>query len=177
MDEEKKNPGEGEPEDKTPEEIILEMKENTVPKKDYEELEKRHNTLIKKIADGEKIEIEKKTLSEEERTKRIGDLRKSLYSENSNLNNLKFWKNTLELRELLIESGQPDPMVARGKMFDGASEDEQSAEVVKIVDVVNDCIEKANGSSKVFTSLLQDKMRDDPAVSMILLSKKKSRKQ
>lgn len=153
--------------EKTAEEIILELKKNTVSKEEFEKLKSKHNKLLKDIADGKDIEQEEVHLNEEERQKRIKELRVNLYTDKANLNNLDYWKQTLELRKLLIDSGEPDPMIARGKMFNDRAVN-QEEEVSKVVENVQKCIDDCNGSSKVFTSLLQDIMVDDPNVTMKL---------
>lgn len=161
--------------EKTPEEIILELKKNTVSKEEFEKLKSKHNKLLKDIADGKDIEQEEVQLTEEEREKRIKDLRVNLYTDKASLNNLDYWKQTLELRKLLMESGEPDPMVARGKMFNDRAVN-QEEEVLKVVETVQKCIDDCNGSSKVFTSLLQDIMIDDPNVTMKLARERAKRR-
>lgn len=159
-----------------PASIILKLKENTVPKDKYKELEDKYRRTLKQIADGDKIEVEAEhTLTEDERTKRITELRKQLFSRDCETNNLDYWKNALELRKHLMDSGKPDPFIGKGKMFKDDGID-QPAEISKAVDVIQSCIDKCEGNSKLFTTLLNEKLEDDPVIAMKMLRNKTSRR-
>ena len=159
-----------------PAEIIKNLKATTVPKKDFEELEKKYNDTLLALAEGEKIEVEKKAnLTEEERNKRKDTLRKELYCRDSSLNNLDYWKKTLELRQLEIDSGKKDPFTGRGRT---TSQDNVNQEEVSnnIAEVIQDCIDNCEGSNRVFTALLQNRLEDDPALALKLAKDRSSRR-
>ena len=106
-------------------------------------------------------------LTEEERNKRKDTLRKELYGRDSSLNNLDYWKKTLELRKLEIESGKKDPFTGRGRT---TSQDNVNQEEVanNVAELIQDCIDNCEGSNRVFTALLQNRLEDDPALALKL---------
>lgn len=137
--------------EKTPEEIISELKENTVPKNKYEELEKRHNKMMAEWANG-------KNLSEtEEKPVPIGQQREELFGNkrNKDMTNLEFWERSLKLRKSVMEETGQDIFVAENV---ATAESYESAE--KVADVVQQCIDAAKGDSNVFTNELQRRTND-----------------
>ena len=160
-----------------PAEIIKKLKAETVSKKDFEELQDKYNKTLLALAEGEKVEVPptEAPLTEEERSKRKDVLRKELYGRDNSLNNLDYWKKTLELRKLEIESGNKDPFTGRGRT---TSQDNVNQEEVaqNIADVVQDCIDNCEGSNRVFTALLQNRLEDDPALALKLTRDKASRR-
>lgn len=58
----------------TPEEVLIEMKQNTVSKSDYDQVVNKYNDLFRRIANGEMTnEQEQPSVSEEELTKHFED--------------------------------------------------------------------------------------------------------
>ena len=181
MPDEEKKPGEPGTEEKKeveekeldPAKIIADLKANTVSKEEYKQLKDKYNNTLKALAEGQTVEIEKEhSLTEEERSKKIKELRKTLFTDEvQSLNNLDYWKKTLELRKHLIDSGKPDPFVGKSKDPKNDSFD-QTKVIDMAVDVIEQCIEQSNDNSEVFTALLQSRMEDDPALAMKLAQKK-----
>lgn len=160
-------------EETDPAKIIADLKANTVPKAEYEKLKAKYNSTLKAFADGQTVEIEKEhTLTEKERLDRIKELQKSLFTDDvQSLDNLQYWKNTLELRKHIIDSGKPDPFI--GKSKDPMNDNfDQTKPIEMAVDVIQQCIDGCNNNSAVFTTLLQSRLEDDPALAMKLAQKK-----
>lgn len=178
-EEEKKAQEEQEEEKKVDEEetdpakIIADLKANTVPKAEYDKLKSKYNSTLKAFADGQTVEIEKEhTLTDKERFERIKELRKSLFTDEvQSLDNLQYWKNTLELRKHIIDSGKPDPFIGKSKDPKNDSFD-QTKPIEMAVDVIQQCIDGCQNNSEVFTALLQSRLEDDPALAMKLAQKK-----
>ena len=74
------------------------------------------------------------------------------------VSNLDYWKNALELRERLIEEGQPDPMIPTGVRVAANQMDYDGVE--KLVSGILHCIDYADGDSQLFTNELQRITRD-----------------
>ena len=129
---------------------LNEMKQNSVSRSEYEKLKADNKRLLDSIVNGtsENVEVLPK--------KSIEELRKNFMKEG--VSNLDYWKNALELRERLIEEGQPDPMIPTGVRVAANQMDYDGAE--KLVSGIQHCIDYANGDSQLFTNELQRITRD-----------------
>lgn len=154
--------------------IIMNLKKTTVSKEEYDALNKKYKSTLKAIADGDKIMVEPEhTLTADERKKRISELRKEVINRDGSLSNLSFWEKSLELRQLLLDEGKPDMFSGRGRSTP-KDDINQSDEISKAIDVIQSCIDKAEGNNAVFTAMLQEKLEDDPALALKMLAKKRS---
>ena len=89
---------------------------------------------------------------------RIKSLREELFGPNrKDMNNLETVQKTLELRKLIIEETGVDPAVSSIK--NPEESDYEMAE--KTAELLESCIEAAEGNSEVFTAVLQSKLQDD----------------
>lgn len=129
---------------------LNEMKQNSVSRSEYEKLKADNKRLLDSIVNGtsENVEVLPK--------KSIEELRKNFMKEG--VSNLDYWKNVLELRERLIEEGQPDPMIPTGVRVAANQMDYDGVE--KLVSGIQHCIDYANGDSQLFTNELQRITRD-----------------
>ena len=129
---------------------LNEMKQNSVSRSEYEKLKADNKRLLDSIVNGtsENVEVLPK--------KSIEELRKNFMKEG--VSNLDYWKNVLELRERLIEDGQPDPMIPTGVRVAANQMDYDGVE--KLVSGIQHCIDYANGDSQLFTNELQRITRD-----------------
>lgn len=127
---------------------INEIKANSVDREKYNKLVNENKRLLDTLISGGQIEQEKtETVS-------AADLRSKLYGNGQEtMSNLDYWKNTLKLRELIMEEGKPDPFVPQGKQIMATDTDRAAAQ--KVADVVQHCIDVADGDSLVFTNELQ----------------------
>ena len=136
---------------------LKELKENSVSKEDYEKVKKENQELVAQIINGdggagngqptpEKVDIKA--------------LREELYGpKGADLSNLDFWKKTLQLRQAVIEQEGYDPFLPHGAKIKPNEQDVERAEAV--AKTVQECIDKSEGSSEVFTALLQQETAND----------------
>lgn len=138
---------------------LKEARENSVPKEEYEKVVKEKETLVSEIINGGSGagNGQQKTPPEEAD---IEALREKLYGpKGSELNNLEFWKTTLELRNAVIKKDGIDPFLPHGANIKPTEFDAERANAV--AKVVQECIDEAEGDSGVFTALLQSKINND----------------
>ena len=130
-------------------EAIKEIKANTVDKETYRKLQEENKQLLNSLVNGETIEnpdAEQKESIEELRTKLFGTKRKDL-------TNLEFVENSLKLRNALMESGEMDPFVPVGSKIKPTDED--FAKAKKVAEVLQECVDYAEGNPDVFTDELK----------------------
>lgn len=132
-------------------EAIKQLKDTTVPKEAYEKIQEENKKLLQSLINGETIE------QESEKTD-IAALRKELFGEECELSNLEYMTKIMELRSAIIEEGGTDPFLPYGKKIIPTEEDIETAN--RVADIINECIEYAEGDSSVFTNELQRRMID-----------------
>lgn len=133
--------------DMTPDylEAIQSLKQNSVDRSDYEKLKAENKRLIDAVVNGQPADIEAQpTLREADQ------IRSELF--NQEHNNLDYVKLALELRNSLIAEGKPDPFLPMGSQIAPTAEDVEKAE--KVAQVYQECIDYADGDSKLFTQEL-----------------------
>ena len=136
---------------------LKEARENSVPKADYEKLEKENKELVAQIINGEGNVGNGQPTPEKVDIKA---LREDLYGpKGADLSNLDFWKKTLQLRNAVIEQEGYDPFLPHGAKIKPNEQDVERAEAV--AKTVQECIDKSEGSSEVFTALLQQETAND----------------
>lgn len=124
---------------------IAEMKRNSVSRSDYEKLREENRNLLKSLVNGETIDqpVVKEPVD-------IDKLRQDLFNKENN--NLDFITKAMELREALIEKGEPDPFLPKGHNVQVTDADVKTAE--KVAAAFQHCIDYADGDSGVFTNEL-----------------------
>ena len=148
---------------------LKEARENSVSKAEYEKLKAENKKLVSEIINGEGAGNGQKPAPEQQKAS-IEELREKLYGPKcSELSNLEYWKNTLALRDAVIEQGDPDPFLPIGTKISPTSEDVEKAN--NVADVVQQCIDEAEGNSEVFTALLQSRMNPDSPQLTLRLKK------
>lgn len=158
MLEEKEVSVSGTVEDNTPDYLaaIKELKENSVNRSEYEKLRAENKKLIDTVVNGLPGQEEQVVVKHSK--EQIDDLRNDLFNSPRELNNLEFITKTMELREALMENGEPDPFLPVGKQISPTRDDIEGAE--KVAQVYKECIEYAEGDSEVFTNELMRRTRD-----------------
>jgi hypothetical protein len=155
MNDEKKTPGEDqeEPDNEVDYiDAINKLRETTVSKEAYNKLRKENKDLISALANGQSIEIDTKNKPD------ITTLRKELYGKGKELNNLEYVDKTLQLRKAIIEAGGSDPFLPTGDHVKITPQMIDTAETV--AEILEECVEFAEGDSGIFTSELQRRMKD-----------------
>ena len=134
-------------------EALKKLKETTVSKEQYEKLEGQYKEALDAIINGngvkpETVEVVKPSVEE---------LRKDLFG-GKRLSNLEFWKKSLALREELMARGETDPFLPVGTKIIPEQSDIEAAN--RVAEVVQECIDYADGDSAAFTNELQRRTID-----------------
>ena len=135
---------------------IKELKQNSVDRSEYDKLRAENKRLIDAVVNGQPGQEEQVVVKHSK--EQIDELRNDLFNSPRELNNLEFITKTMELREALMENGEPDPFLPVGKQISPTRDDIEGAE--KVAQVYKECIEYAEGDSEVFTNELMRRTRD-----------------
>ena len=135
---------------------IKELKENSVNRSEYNKLRAENKRLIDAVVNGQPGQEEQ--VFTKHSKEQIDDLRNELFNSPRELNNLEYVTKAMELRDALIENGEPDPFLPVGKQISPTRDDLEGAE--KVAQVYRECIEYAEGDSEVFTNELMRRTRD-----------------
>lgn len=133
-------------------EAINTLKETTVPKEQYSKLREENQRLLKALVNGEQIEVETETPVD------VAELRKSLFNGDKELSNLEYVTKALELRKALIDKGERDPFLPVGSQITDTAEMISKAQ--NVADVLQECVDFAQGDSGIFTAQLQRILKD-----------------
>lgn len=131
-------------------EAIKSLKENSVDRSKYDQLKAENKKLLDSIVNGTPAEVKV------EEKKSIEELRANYLKEDQS--NLEYITNTLKLREAIISEGKPDPFLPIGEQIMPTDQDIQTAQ--KVANVLQECVDYAEGDSAVFTNELQRRLVD-----------------
>ena len=130
---------------------IKELKENSVDRSKYDQLKAENKKLLDSIVNGTDAgltpPVEKKSVEE---------LRAAYLKEDQS--NLEYVTNALALREALMAEGKPDPFLPVGEQIMPTDADVATAQ--KVADILQECVNYAEGDSAVFTNELQRRLVD-----------------
>lgn len=129
---------------------IKELKENSVDRSKYDALKAENKKLLDSIVNGTPVEVKV------EDKKSIGELREAYLKEDQS--NLEYITNALKLREAIIAEGKPDPFLPIGEQIIPTDQDIATAQ--KVADVLQECVDYAEGDSAIFTNELQRHLVD-----------------
>ena len=140
-------------EDMTPDYLaaINELKQNSVDRSQYEELRAENKKLLDSIVNGTDAGLEHPA-----EKKSVEDLRANYLKEDQS--NLEYITSALALREALMAEGKPDPFLPIGEQILPTDEDVATAN--KVAQVLQECVDYAEGDSAVFTNELQRRLVD-----------------
>lgn len=127
-------------------EAIKNLKQNTVDRSKYDELKAENKKLLDSIVNGQSVDVENQPQYRD-----VNVIRDELF--NHEHNNLEYMKLSLELRKTLIAKGERDPFLPYGSQIAPTPEDVEKAE--KAAQIYQECIDYADGDSKLFTQELQ----------------------
>ena len=125
---------------------IQELKENSVNRSEYDKLKAENKKLINAVVNGQSVDAEKKPEYRD-----VNVIREELF--NHEHSNLDYIKLALELRNTLMAEGKPDPFLPMGSQISPTADDVEKAE--KVARIYQECIDYADGDSKLFTQELQ----------------------
>lgn len=132
---------------------IKELKQNSVDRQVYDQLKAENKKLLDSIVNGQTIDVPK---AEEKRS--IEEIRNEMFSSDKDLSNLDYIKDALDLRSQLISEGKPDPFLPVGNQIMPTDFDVATAN--KVAEVLQDCVDYAEGDSAVFTNELMRRLVD-----------------
>lgn len=137
----------GKVEDSTPDYLaaIQELKQNSVDRSEYDKLKAENKKLIEAVVNGQPGDVESQP-----EMRKSEEIREELF--NHEHNNLDYVKLALELRSSLMSEGKPDPFLPMGSQIAPTADDVEKAE--KVAQVYQECIDYADGDSKLFTQEL-----------------------
>lgn len=124
----------------TPEEILVEMQKNTVPKSEYEEMRDKYYKLFKATANGLTIGDEKKEETEEEKEQRFNDSVKEIATKEKRGTVAQF-KNMIEMHDYLTSHGKRSCFApSRGEVNEST---ELQCQALR--DLMEESVEASNG--------------------------------
>lgn len=126
------------------------LKATTVSKEMYDKVREENRQLLNSLVNNQPFVNENQ--STENPTETIKSLREELYGE-TDLTNLAYVEKTLELRDLLMQQGEPDPFCPAGKNIVATEEDLRTAQ--RVAEALRQCVDYAQGDSEAFTNELQ----------------------
>ena len=144
----------GEVEDMTEDYLgaIKDLKQNTVERSKYDALKAENKKLLDAVING--------SAAPAQQTKpqvNIEELRKKTFF-NDNQSDLEYITNVLELRDAVIESGQPDPFLPCGQKIVPTEQDIAAAE--RVAKGLKEMVEVADGNSAVFHNEYERRVGD-----------------
>lgn len=144
----------GEVEDMTEDYLgaIQDLKQNTVERSKYDALKAENKKLLDAVING--------SAAPAQQTKpevNIEELKKKTFF-NDNQSDLEYITNVLELRDAIIESGQPDPFLPCGQKIIPTEQDIAAAE--RVAKGLKEMVEVADGNSAVFHNEYERRVGD-----------------
>lgn len=133
-------------------EQIEQLRANSVSRADYDKLRAEHNRAMNALINGGQLDNPKAEKVDKDA------LRKELYSQDNGLSNLEYWQKTLTLRQAIIDDGGKDPFLPYGQKIAPTAEDIECAG--RVAKVVQECIDYADGDSRIFTNELDRRTTD-----------------
>lgn len=131
---------------------IEQLRANSVSKAEYDKLKEKHDKAVNALINGGQIDDPKAEKVDK------NALRKELYSQDNGLSNLEYWQKTLKLRQAIIDDGGKDPFLPYGQKIAPTAEDIECAG--RVAKVVQECIDYADGDSRIFTNELDRRTVD-----------------
>lgn len=133
-------------------EALAKVKETTVPKEDFDRLKEENKKLLDHVINGTELEGQ----GEKPEPIDLDGLRKELFEgENTNL---EYCQKALKLRNELIAQGKPDPFLPVGNQISPTDYDIEKAQ--QVADVLQECVDYADGDSAIFTQELMRRTQD-----------------
>jgi len=133
-------------------EQIEQLRANSVSRADYDKLKAEHNRAMNALINGGQLDTPKTEKVDKDA------LRKELFCQEPNLSNLEYWQKTLTLRQAIIDDGGKDPFLPYGQKIAPTAEDVECAN--RVAKVVQECIDYADGDSRIFTNELDRRTTD-----------------
>lgn len=136
---------------------INEIKQNSVSREAYDKLKRENKQLLDTLVSGKEIEIDKS------KTVDVTELRHRLFNKDNTLSNLDYVSTALQLREALIDQGQPDPFLPVGEKVVIQDSDVETAE--RVASTLQEMVDIADGNNVVFNQEYQRRVVDSIATA------------
>lgn len=136
---------------------IKEIKENSVSREAYDKLKADNKKLLDSLVNGKEIDIDNSKPVD------VAELRSKLFNKDKTLSNLDYISTALQLREALIDQGEPDPFLPVGEKVVITDSDIEKAENVACV--LQDMVDIADGNNVVFNQEYQRRVVDSIATA------------
>lgn len=123
---------------------FAELKQKSVPRATYDQLDGEYKKLLKAIVDGGDLP----DAAAQQPKKSLDELRRELFVKDGDLNNLEFATRAMELHDRLIELGDPSPFLPQGVGVNPTQQEIENAEIA--AEALRTLIERADGDPDVF---------------------------
>ena len=133
-------------------EAAKKVKEDTVPKAEYDKVVADNKKLADYILEGGDGDKPQEQVKERTKAELLGVL------ENEDSNNLEYTKAALELRQKVIDEGGRDPFLPNSSQQPITSVDVEGAE--KVAQVLQECVDECGGDPATFNFLFDKRVKD-----------------
>ena len=144
----------------SPEEVLVQMKENMVPKEEAVKWQQKYNELFRNVANGTFIN-EDKPLSEEDKRKALEVNVKEMTGESS-VKPLDFFKNLVDFDDYLLEHGERSCFAPSSGTIDAAIENSCQ----QVHDLLTTVIDESQGNNEIALAVLGNYLNDPSWVSI-----------
>ena len=144
----------------SPEEVLVQMKENMVPKEEAVKWQQKYNELFRNVANGTFIN-EDKPLSEEDKRKALEANVKEMTGESS-VKPLDFFKNLVDFDDYLLEHGERSCFAPSSGTIDAAIENSCQ----QVHDLLTTGIDESQGNNEIALAVLGNYLNDPSWVSI-----------
>lgn len=144
----------------SPEEVLVQMKENMVPKEEAQKWQQKYNELFRNVANGTFIN-EDKPLSEEDKRKALEANVKEMTGESS-VKPLDFFKNLVDFDDYLLEHGERSCFAPSSGTIDDAIENSCQ----QVHDLLTTVIDESQGNNEIALAVLGNYLNDPSWVSI-----------
>lgn len=144
----------------SPEEVLVQMKENMVPKEEAVKWQQKYNELFRNVANGTFIN-EDKPLSEEDKRKAFEENVKEMTGESS-VKPLDFFKNLVDFDDYLLEHGERSCFAPSSGTIDAAIENSCQ----QVHDLLTTVIDESQGNNEIALAVLGNYLNDPSWVSI-----------
>lgn len=144
----------------SPEEVLVQMKENMVPKEEAVKWQQKYNELFRNVANGTFIN-EDKPLSEEDKRKAFEANVREMTGESS-VKPLDFFKNLVDFDDYLLEHGERSCFAPSSGTIDTAIENSCQ----QVHDLLNTVIDESQGNNEIALAVLGNYLNDPSWVSI-----------
>lgn len=129
-------------------ETIKELKNNSVSKKEYDDLLRQNKQLLDTLVKGESLAPAKDevVMSDE-------DLKKLIKKTSRDTTNLDYITTMLAIRKEMMAKGLEDPMAP--KVVNHTNDEKDYEKAQKVAEFLQECVDNANGDNETFKALFQ----------------------